>query len=157
MGYYFQSRSHQVALCCHHAPLSTLSNAHTGNRAPVTSMGGLYDTATLCVLDRDSESEEVRQCYTIDLCFTPHLAFDPLAQHELLGFTSHSCRKHSSAACAGNQRLGGEGEGNLKNHVFAPPTPLPPLPLWVAKIEVESCEMWNSLWRIVIHLAHHMT
>ena len=25
-------------------------NAHTGNRAPVTSMGGLYDTTTLCVL-----------------------------------------------------------------------------------------------------------
>ena len=24
-------------------------NAHTGNRTPVTSMGGLYDTTTLCV------------------------------------------------------------------------------------------------------------
>ena len=31
------------------ATASTQFDAHTGNRTPVTSMGGLYDATTLCV------------------------------------------------------------------------------------------------------------
>ena len=38
-----------------HAPRTQVRNAHTGNRAPVTSMGGLYDTTTLCVLVMHSD------------------------------------------------------------------------------------------------------
>ena len=42
-----QARSHGHNT--HTQPLS-YRNAHTGNRARVTSMGGLYDATTLCVL-----------------------------------------------------------------------------------------------------------
>ena len=34
-------------VCVEHA--RSVANAHTGNRARVTSMGGLYDATTLCV------------------------------------------------------------------------------------------------------------
>ena len=33
-------------------PTLKTQNAHTGNRTPVTSMEGLYDATTLCVLVR---------------------------------------------------------------------------------------------------------
>ena len=54
---------------CHHFQgHSSPPDAHTGNRAPVTSMEGLYDATTLCVLAMWVKSCMLPSC----LSFTKH-------------------------------------------------------------------------------------
>ena len=54
------------------ATASTQIDAHTGNRAPVTSMEGLYDATTLCVLRNGSGQKVI---------FLFSCAFPPIFSH----------------------------------------------------------------------------